>query len=126
MVFLIKTMKTEFKVIDSNGFIFQDTEIQLPDNNCKERIVMITQDNILKIMLKFKLEDGKIVNPDLMKIICDGSGVTIDDEFIGNVKPQEHVDLEAYKQEILSDFAMWLDCDDWQSMLEAYNGSEEE
>jgi len=118
-------MKTELQIVDTDGHVIRNEEIQLLDNDCKERIIMITQDGILKISLKFKLEEGKIVNPDLMKIVCDGSGVTIGDEFIGNVISEEKIDLEAYKQEILSDFAIWMDSEDWQSMLEAYNNGEE-
>lgn len=123
-------MKTKISISDTDGHIIHDEEIQLShigNEKCKERILMITQDGILKISLKFKLEDGKIINPDLMKIICDGSGVTIGDEFIGNVKPEEQTnfDLEGYKQQILSDFAMWMDTEDWQTMLEAYNNGEE-
>lgn len=127
-------MKTEFKVLDMDGHIIHDNEIQLShigNEKCKERIMTITQDGILKISLKFKLEDGKIVNPELMKIICDGSGQIIGNEYSENIKPEEHAvetnfDLEEYKQKILSDFAVWLDSEDWQAMLEAYNNGEEE
>ena len=123
-------MKTEINIVDTDGHIIHDAEIQLsqPDiiDNCNKRIVMMIQDGILKIILKFKLEDGKIINPELMKIIADGSGVTVGDEFIKNIKPQEQtIDLEEYKQGILSDFAMWIDSEDWQNMLEAYNNGEE-
>lgn len=30
-----------------------------------------------------------------------------------------------YKQQVISDFAVWMDTEDWQILLEAYNDGEE-